>query len=133
MRHITAEFVPIESRPFVTIDLSWADGEEGGIPPLALESVGEAVVRVRYTATEEQARRIDHDWIKGVLLSAGAHRVYAIQPTILRQNRVRVEGLDEDLDPMQAVGMWTAAEGLDDAQADAVAGVALGYVQQVPA
>lgn len=132
-----ATFFPVDSRPFVTLDADLTGFDE--IPDADFlvgywnENVENAVVRARYTGTEGQARRIDHSALTAALLDAGAHRVYAIQPTILRQNRVRVEGLDEDLDPMQAVGMWTAAEGLDDARADQVAGVALGYVQQVPA
>lgn len=132
-----ARFFPVDSRPFVTLD--WNHDEDPGVYPEILNGdfsmsylVPDAVVRVRYTASEEQARHVDHTALTAALLDAGAHRVYAIQPTILRQNRVRVEGLDEDLDPMQAVGMWTAAEGLDDARADQLAGVALGYVQQVP-
>lgn len=155
-----ATFFPVDSRPFVTIDVdlvaeaqagselqaavdegslkeSWAPSgwseQKTVLVAIGQHRVEDAVVRLRYTATEEQARHVDHAAVTAALLDAGAHRVYAIQPTILRQNRVRVEGLDEDLDPMQAVGMWTAAEGLDDARADQLAGVALGYVQQVPA
>lgn len=136
-----ATFLPVDSRPFVTLDYDLASPVDmellaptGTVIGRTMDGiVDDAVVRVRYSGTEEQARRVDHSAVTAALLDAGAHKVYAIQPTILRQNRVRVEGLDEDLGPMQAVGMWTAAEGLDDARADEVAGVALGYVQQVPA
>jgi DNA repair exonuclease SbcCD nuclease subunit len=109
-------FLPIESRPFVTIDV---DGiaVAGPAPEMALfsheDEVADAVVRVRYTATEEQARRIDHSLISRDLYRAGVHKVFAIQPTILRAERARVAGVDEDLGPREALGLWVAANDDD--------------------
>ena len=112
-------FHRLKDRRFVTIDLSWADGSEGGIPPAALESVEGAVVRVRYIATEEQARRIDTAALKKAILDAGAHRVFQISAEIVKEDRARVQGIDENLDPAAALALWCEAnevdgEGLDD-------------------
>jgi hypothetical protein len=83
-------------------------GDPGAVVPI-VEQFVDAVVRVRYTATEEQARRIDHAEITRALYDAGAHKVYAIQPTIERENRARVDGVDEDIAPLAAVDAWCDA------------------------
>jgi hypothetical protein len=72
-----------------------------------------AVVRVRYTATEEQARRIDQRALRQALLDAGAHRVF-IQPTIVRAERARVEGLDETIDEVEAFRLWLQQASIND-------------------
>lgn len=123
-------FVPIESRPFVTLDLAPAvehsplSGNFGvhGIANFSglvdggwEENVADAVVRVRYTATEEQARRISHGEITKALYDAGAHRVYSIQPTILRENRARAEHVNEDIAPLAAVQAWCEAQEITSA------------------
>jgi exonuclease SbcD len=65
-----------------------------------------AIVRLRYTATAEQARRIDQAKIKLALYDAGAYHVSKIEPTIVREDRARVEGVTEDLSPMDAHRMY---------------------------
>lgn len=70
------------------------------------------VLRVRYTATEEQHRRVDPAAIRKLALDAGAHKVYAIEPTIVRQQRVRVEGFDRSLDAHGALDAWCDANGV---------------------
>jgi DNA repair protein SbcD/Mre11 len=109
---VTATFVPIPSRPFVTVGLSIDDVL--GYSLDSDEDVTDAVVRVRYTATEEQARRIDHSSLTASLYEAGAHRVHSIQPTIVRENRARVEGVTEEIAPLAAVGAWCDANGIAD-------------------
>lgn len=107
-------FVPIESRPFVTYDLPVESVLAGYGANAAGISFEDAVVRVRYSATEEQARRIDHAAITRALLEAGAHKVFAIQPTILRENRARIEGATEDLAPLAALGLWMDANEITE-------------------
>lgn len=108
-----AQFLPIESRPFKTLDAHLGDGDdfsmltEGYVP--FVEQFADAVVRVRYTATEEQARRISHAEITKALYDVGAHKVYSIQPTIERENRARVEHVNEDIAPLAAVDAWCDA------------------------
>src|SRR5690606_20223496 len=108
-------FHPIPGRTFRTLSVDFLDGDDfsmllegyGCFDPSSDENiVRDAIVRVRYRATEEQARHIDHAAIVRALEQAGAHRVYAIQPEIIREDRRRVEGLDETLSPLQALDMW---------------------------
>lgn len=133
---VHADFLPIESRPFKTLDVDYGDGDdfsmltEGYVP--FIETLADAVVRVRYTATEEQARRIDHAKITSALYSAGVHRVYAIQPTILRENRARVE-VDEDVTPLAAVDAWVCANDISTEHSAALVDLTTTYLQEIGA
>lgn len=115
MNRVTATFLPLESRPFMTLDFD----HEDPVAQIALSmdigfDVVDAVVRVRYRATEEQARRIDHQAVTAALYAAGAHRVFAIQPTIFRENRARVENVTEEIAPLAAVASWCDANGVEE-------------------
>lgn len=126
------QFVPIDSRPFVTIN--WASQDFAQLPPIVEESVDGAIVKVRYRATAEQARRIDHAEIRQALVDAGAHKVYAIEATIEREARARVEGLDESVGPMDAVDAWLAANPEPvDGQANAIRVRTAGYLEEAAA
>jgi DNA repair protein SbcD/Mre11 len=103
------QFLPVESRCFLTLDFD----HEDPFAQMALShqvgwDVEDAVVRVRYTATEEQARRIDHAEITRALLEAGAHRVWAIEAKVERATRARVE-VAEDLSPLAAFDLYAEA------------------------
>lgn len=103
-------FLPIGSRRFVTLDL---DADEAvcladGLTHFGYDEVADAVVRVRYTATEEQAAQINVAKLRRVILEAGAHRVWQVSPTIERSARPRAEGI-ASLTPMQAVDLWLAS------------------------
>jgi DNA repair protein SbcD/Mre11 len=149
------QFVPIDDRPFVTIDadLTLSEGGVGdmavtgsghdlsdgdgfslisGPPPTPVrpsESVldetdritaaiaehfplTDAVVRLRYRATAEQARRVDHAALRGLLTDAGVSKLYSIAPEIVRSDRARVEGVDETMDAHEALIAWTQSQGI---------------------
>jgi DNA repair protein SbcD/Mre11 len=102
------EFVPIESRPLITLDFD----HEDAVAQIALSaSLGwdipdGAIVRLRYTATQEEQRRIDVLAIRRQLADAGAHSVQ-IDAQIVRADRARVEGLDGSLSELAAFDLWT--------------------------
>lgn len=127
------DFLPIESRPFKTLDVDFGDGEdfsmltEGYVP--FVEQFADAVVRVRYTATEEQARRVDHSVITRALYDAGAHKVYAIQADVLKENRARVDGVDEDISPLAAVDAWATANEISTEQTAALVELTARYLE----
>lgn len=99
----SAEFVPIPSREFVTIGI----GEDD------LDAVTEgAIVRVRYQATEDEARRIDHEQLRREILSAGASRV-TIEPTIIRKERARAQQISEQLSPIDALAAYCEANDVE--------------------
>jgi hypothetical protein len=66
-------------------------------------------VKVRYTATADQARRVDHAAIRQALYDAGAHKVYAIEATIERSERARVQ-VDESVGELDALDLWMNAQ-----------------------
>jgi len=124
------QFTPLESRRFVTIDLDLTsdaskslltqDLDESDL--LAAEIVGgtdltDAVVRLRYRCSEEQQRRIDLPAIKKLIADAGAHKLYQVAPEIVREDRARVAGVDENLSPQEALRAWVEANGLSEDQA----------------
>lgn len=127
----TSDFLPLPSRPFVTIDvhvdalISGAFDQTGDVVD---GRVVDAIARARYTATEEQARRIDHAEITRVLLDAGAHKVF-ILPEIVRADRARVAGVDEDLEPLAALAMWVDANEVR--QGALLAELTRGYLEAV--
>lgn len=135
----TSRFVQVEDRRFITYDVDHTDGDdfsqllEGYEPHLEHWRFDGAVVRVRYTATPEQARRIDHPAIRQSLIDAGASKVYAIQPTIIREDRARVEGVDENLEPLAAFDAWLASQGITGDKADALRERAGRYLEDVRA
>lgn len=98
-------FVAIEDRPFVTLDgaadLDRAFGDY-------TDQTEGAVIRYRYTVTEEEARHIDQAKIRSDLIAAGAHKVF-IQQTIVRADRARVAEMTDDLGPAAAFELWLDA------------------------
>lgn len=107
----TCEFVPIASRPLVTLDLDGtALAEAGAYDFIAART--DAIVRVRYTATEEQHRRIDQHAIRRALLNGGAAAV-RIEPTVIRGTRQRNATVDTTLAPLDAITEWAAAQQLN--------------------
>jgi exonuclease SbcD len=132
------KFIPIEDRPFVILDTDpFAISDALASPEYDLEdiagltSLDGAVVRVRYTATPEEARRIDHAAIRSALLDAGASRVYAIQPTIIREERRHVEGVDETMDAAAAMAAWLESQDVDPERADELRQRAVSYLEEV--
>jgi len=127
----SAEFVPIESRAFVTAEVDFANGEAvsdessfedelfGAAHLAAFKAdtkLDGAIVRLRYTVTAAQARRIDTTALTAALKEAGAH-VVKVEPDIVREDRARVDGVHEDLAPLDAYDLWATSGDLDPALA----------------
>lgn len=125
-----ARFVPLESRRFVTIEINEVDGY-----PLTdsdeWASLDGAIARAKYTATREQAARIDNTVIARALLDAGAFRAEVV-PTILPEQRARVV-VDEHADVGDAVGLYLAALDVDDETRAAMRGRHDLYADEVGA
>lgn len=102
---IRLEFVPLESRRFVTIQL--ADLED-------LSDAPGAIVRVKDTLPAGES--FDAREIRDRLLAAGAKRVdFAI--TVERAARLdREPVLDTDREPEQLLAAWLDQEGVEDSE-----------------
>jgi len=109
----TARFVPLPSRLFVTVDLDVTHESDvvqfaAVHPPI----FGGEIVRVRYEATEEQARRISPAEIKRALLESGASHV-TIEPEIVREDRARVHIDTDNLTELDALQLWLDSQGVN--------------------
>lgn len=116
-----ATFLPIESRPFITLDLETDEAyavTTGDSDFSARREYAGAVIRVRYRALEEEARWIDNAAITAALYDAGAHKVWQIEARVERASRARVE-VAEDLTPLAAYDLWSAANDVEAALATA--------------
>jgi exonuclease SbcD len=73
-----------------------------------------AVVRVRYTATPEEARTVDHGGIRRTLYAAGAAKVHGpfadIRHTVTEQR----SQVDEETSPLAGWREWATARGIVD-------------------
>lgn len=131
---VVTEFVPIPDRPFHTLDI-----DIDALPAIRfLDPVGVhglslagAVVRVRYKATAEQARRVDHRAITDALYSAGAWRVYQIQAEVMKVDRARVEGVDETLTEADALDRWLATQDVPTSLVEGVRSRHDAYTEKV--
>jgi exonuclease SbcD len=113
---LAPQWVEVEQRPFVTVDVGSMDEPDAFLNDARHwltdwfddcgASVTDAVVRFRYQATEDEARRVDHRAISDALYAAGAHKVYAIEAQIDRPTRVRVESASTALSPAEALDLW---------------------------
>lgn len=109
---LAAEFVPLDSRPFVTIDLGFLDDRQRVFDQLAAVDIDGAYVRLRYAATEEHARTINQDSARQTLIDGGAHRVW-IEPTVERTHRDRGVVLAEGLTPLDQLSAYLDARGVN--------------------
>lgn len=100
-------FHPIESRAFLTLNLG-SDNPHDSIDSALVHAATDAIVRVRSSVTEEQARRIDHRQIREAL--AGAFHV-SIEPTILRATRARAH-MDDGLTEVDALARWADTQDI---------------------
>lgn len=125
-----ARFVPLADRPFLTSDLTADALADLDVLSVAVDEG--AVVRIRFQATAEQARRVDQQAIRQAFLNGGAHRV-TVQPEIVRAARARVDGMHERLDELAALDMWVAAEGIDGEAAAAIRAYTRDSLQAVTA
>jgi DNA repair exonuclease SbcCD nuclease subunit len=116
-----AEFVPIESRPLASIEWDYTDEAQArwldtavGHPSLIDPAlISDAIVKLRIRATSAGQRRLDLSGVRRSLLEAGAHTV-KIEVDTVREQRSRVEGVTDELDPLEAFDAWAAASDLVD-------------------
>lgn len=100
---VRCEFVPVADRKFVTVGL---DAPTGLLIFDDPDDAHGAYVRVRYEATAEQERSIDHEAIKRTLCEYhGAHKVTGIHPTITTGASTRA-AVTEEVDVDEALALW---------------------------
>jgi DNA repair exonuclease SbcCD nuclease subunit len=106
-------FVPVaDPKKFLTFEPTASDliANDGQMEGVAQEG---HIVRVKYTATEEEARKIDQAAVRANLLACGATRVI-FKATIQRAERAREASMSEDLGEKDALELWLSSQQVAD-------------------
>jgi DNA repair exonuclease SbcCD nuclease subunit len=119
-------FVPLDSPRFVTVGLDVDD--EHGASLDSDEDVTGAFVRVVGSVTRDQMRTLDFRTIRDSLTAAGARRVDN-RIEIVREQRARVDGVDEQLDIAAALELYLAANEIPDELAGRMRDRTRDYIQ----
>jgi exonuclease SbcD len=112
-----SKFIETPARRFKTIDwcdmdiAAWLDGQVD-----EFASIKEAIVRVRYSCSEELQKRFDRRSLERALYDAGAFFVAEIRAEVERTERIRDADVTEDLGPLTALAAWAANQGYDSAE-----------------
>lgn len=102
-------------RPFLTIDLPAPATWETDLSALNGNVAG-AVVRVRYQATPEVARTVDHGGIRRALYAAGAQKVHGPFATVTHDVARPENPVDEETSPLAGWREWARPQGMDTTQ-----------------
>lgn len=118
-----AEFRPIESPRFVTIDLEseeavvdWGLRDSIARAGVDSELLDDAIVRVRMKVDRDQLQRADLQGIRETLGQVA--RSVKIVTEVVREQRGRVQGLDEGVDELAALDLYIDANHVDGELAD---------------
>jgi exonuclease SbcD len=129
-----ATFLPIESRPFFTLEYPDPEMVEEDFRDMDRLGIGiedEPVLKVKIHATSEQARKADVGAIRRQFEILGAHRVYAVELIVEREQRARAQGLDEGIGPLEALRAYVEASAIDTMEAGRMADRTSEYLQAV--
>ncbi|MGI2294138.1 metallophosphoesterase family protein [Paenibacillus sp. GXUN7292] len=102
-----SEFIKTPARSFKTIDwcdmdiAAWLDGQVGDF-----SSIKDAIVRIRYSCSEELQKRFDRRSLEKALHDAGAFFVAEIRAEVERSERIRDAEVTEALNPLTALAAW---------------------------
>lgn len=114
------QFIPIEARPFLTVDVQINQGEDPTqrvLQALAQRVVRDAVVRVRVRLTPEQAAHLNDRAIFEALKEA--HVVEGVHRELIRERRPRWETISTTTSPYEALEAYLRQrEKLDPAIKD---------------
>jgi exonuclease SbcD len=112
------EWVSSHPRPFIDINVPVDVPEPANWIESVCHDCSGAVVRVKYTATPEVARTVDHAAIRRALYAAGAAKVHGPIATITHSVTEASDALTEEADILSAWTEYAKLQGLDGPQFD---------------
>lgn len=132
------KFHPIEDpKRFVTLDVGFTEttvlgGQRDYVMTMPSQAplLEGALVRVRYTVSEELAARIDQNAIRQTLLGQGAVKV-VFRPTVERAVRARVAEMAEDMGEAAALDLWLSSQDIAAELAAQLRLAHAGYLEAV--
>lgn len=111
-----SRFIETPARRFQTVALNESDLEQivnsGSIAPSFDPS--DAVVRIRYTCSEDLAKRLDRRALEKMFYDLGAFYVTEIKADVRRQDISRDEDVTEALEPLEALNKWGCLHQIPD-------------------
>ncbi|MFC4305758.1 metallophosphoesterase family protein [Cohnella boryungensis] len=114
---VKSQFIETPARRFKTIDwcdmdvAAWLDGQVDDFA-----HVHDAIIRVRYSCSEELQKRFDRRSLERALYDAGAFFVAEIRAEVERTERVRDAEVTEGLTPLAALAAWANNEGISETE-----------------
>lgn len=134
-----SNFIATPARRYVTVNwdeetVRWylADDEAG---PLFLNSQGkidnfqDAIVRLRYSCSEEVAKQLNRKQLEQSLYDAGCFYVAEIKAEIERTDRARDSEVTEALTPLLALEKWAINQNIDEAEIKELVSMASGLLE----
>lgn len=112
-----SSFIETPARRFQTID--WCDMDieawlDGQVDDFA--GIQNAIVRIRYSCSEELQKRFDRRLLEKALYDAGAFFVAEIRAEVERSERIRDAEVTEGLNPLTALAAWGTNQGYKPAE-----------------
>lgn len=112
------QFIETPARRYVT--LSFDEGSIEGLSQHGMHYFGssiagnlqDAIVRLRYSCSEEVAKQLSRKQLEQALYDAGAFYVSEIKADIAREDRARDSTIKESLTVGQALEKWCANQGI---------------------
>lgn len=128
---IKSRFIETPARPFVTA--TWEDWVVEGFIKGRKPGPGfkDAVVRLRYSCSEELAKQLDRKSLERALYEAGAYYVAEIKADIQRVDRARDQEVTEALGPVEALARWARQQDMPDEEIVALQAMTAGLLEEV--
>ena len=118
---VESQFIETPARRYVTLDfneeqikntLLYSDN-----PPFYFgTSIKDAIVRLKYSCSEEVAKQLNRKQLEKALYDAGCFYVSEIKGEVQRVDRARDSSVSESLTPIQSLAKWATNQGIDEAE-----------------
>lgn len=110
--NITSNFIATPARRYTTLD--WSEDQIEGFSRNGMHCFGDsfvdhinnAIVRLRYSCTDDIAKRLDKKKVEQELYDAGAFFVTEIAGTVAESTRNREEEVTAEMGPGEALRKW---------------------------
>ena len=110
----TSQFIETPARRYVTLD--WGEGSLNNYIDgrHISENIKDAIVRLRYSCSEETGKQLNRKALEKALYDAGAFYVSEIKADIQQADRARDVSVNESLSPLQALEKWCINQGIGE-------------------
>ena len=135
---IYSRFIETPARQFLTLDFSeqqiktivdFSDALDENPEWLLGSQIKDAIVRLRYTCSEELAKQLNRKALEKALYDAGAFYVSEIKADIQQADRARDVSVNESLSPLQALEKWCINQGIGESDAKELVSMAGGLME----